>query len=88
MIKLLLINIKNNIYKRQIKSILNNNNMTTDVRNLVSKNISTKSRIAINHYISIINTSENRKKFAGFSSIYISSIVAYISWVEYDSRFN
>ena len=79
MIKLLLINIKNNIHKRQIKSILNNKNIATDVRNLVSKDISTKSRIAVNHYISIINTSENREEFAGFSSIYISSIVAYVS---------
>jgi len=62
--------------------------MATQVRNLVPKDINLSGHAAVSYYIIETNKYENREDFAGFLSSYISYIVAYVSWVENDSRYN
>ena len=62
--------------------------MAIQVRNLVPKDINLSTHVAVSYYIIETNKYENREDFAVFSSFYILYIVAYVSWVENDSRYN
>ena len=61
--------------------------MATQVNQLVSREIGDKSRKAVLHFIKEINNKESREDYAGFSSTYVSKIIAYVSWVEHDDRY-
>ena len=54
----------------------------------VAKDATDKSRIALNHYIKETNKIEKCEDFAGFSASCVSSIAAYVLWVEDGIRYS